>query len=202
MNRSPIRFVCQGAGNNAGAGERMWSAKIMNRVVVGLAVAAMAAVGVGTAAVPAVAMDAPAAARHSQVPEAIKVPAGNKKIATMPAKGVQTYQCTAGAWVFLQPDAILRYQGRAEVLHSKGPVWTSVRDGSSVTAAAAANSPVPDAIPQLLLKSTGNRGPGLFAGVTYIQRLNTTGGVAPTGTCTGATVSVPYTADYTFWVAS
>jgi hypothetical protein len=76
-------------------------------------------------------------------------------------------------------------------------------DGSSVTAAAAANSPVPDSIPQLLLKSTGNRGPGQLGAVTYIQRLNTTGGVSPTGACTdGATSSVRYTADYAFWVAS
>jgi hypothetical protein len=89
------------------------------------------------------------------------------------------------------------------VLHTRGPVWTSVRDGSSVTAAAQANSPVPNSIPQLLLKATANRGPGLFAGITYIQRLKTTGGVSPTGACTdGATASVPYTADYTFWVAA
>lgn len=173
----------------------------MRRAMVGLAVAALAAVGVGGAAVPAGAVE-PARTTHS-VPDAIKVPAGNKKIATMPAQGVQTYQCTGGTWVFLQPDAVLRNRGRAEVLHSRGPVWTSVRDGSSVTAAAAANSPVPNVIPQLLLKSTGNRGPGIFAGVTFIQRLNTTGGLAPAGTCTeGATTSVPYTADYTFWVAS
>jgi hypothetical protein len=136
------------------------------------------------------------------VPDAIKVPDGNKRIAVMPARGVQTYQCTAGAWTFLQPDAILRYHGRPQVLHTKGPVWTSVVDGSSVTAAAQASSPVPNAIPQLLLVSTGNRGPGLLSAVTYIQRLNTTGGLAPTGTCTdGTTTSVPYTADYTFWVA-
>ena len=89
------------------------------------------------------------------------------------------------------------------MLHSKGPVWTSVVDGSSVTAAAAANSPVSGSIPQLLLKSTGNRGPGLLSAVTYIQRLNTTGGAAPTTACTdGATASVRYTADYAFWVAS
>ncbi|HEX6361054.1 DUF3455 domain-containing protein [Actinophytocola sp.] len=175
----------------------------MRRVIAGLAVAALAAVGVGGAAVPAGAMEDVPAAQRSQVPDVIKVPAGNKKIAVMPANGVQTYQCTGGAWVFLQPDAILRYHGRPEVLHSKGPVWTSVRDGSSVTAAAQANSPVPNTIPQLLLKATGNRGPGLFARVTFIQRLNTTGGVAPTGACTeGATASVPYTADYTFWVAA
>jgi Protein of unknown function (DUF3455) len=166
--------------------------------MVGLAVAALVTVGLGGIASSAGA----AAGAKPTVPEAIKVPAGNKKIAVMPAQGVQTYQCVGGAWTFLQPDAILRHHGRAEVLHSKGPVWTSVRDGSSVTAAAAANSPVPNSIPQLLLKATTTRGPGLFANITFIQRLNTTGGVSPTGACTdGATESVPYTADYTFWVA-
>jgi uncharacterized protein DUF3455 len=166
----------------------------MSRVMLGLVVAALVGLGGSTAGATTVTHD---------VPDVIKVPAGNKKIAVMPARGVQTYQCTAGAWTFLQPDAILRHHGRAEVLHSRGPVWTDVFDGSSVTAAAQANSPVPGAIPQLLLKSTGNRGPGLLAGVTYIQRLNTTGGVSPTGACTdGATASVPYTADYAFWVAS
>jgi hypothetical protein len=111
-------------------------------------------------------------------------------------------QCTAGAWTFLQPDAILRNHGRAQVLHTKGPVWTSVVDGSSVTGASQASSPVPNAIPELLLKATANRGPGLLGSVTYIQRLHTTGGLAPAGACTEATtVSVPYTADYAFWVA-
>jgi hypothetical protein len=171
-------------------------------ITIGLAVAAMAAVGVGSVAASASAAPTPATSGHREVPEAIKVPTGNKRIAVMPARGVQTYQCTAGAWTFLQPDAILRNHGVPEVLHSKGPVWTSVVDGSSVTAAAQANSPVPNSIPQLLLKSTGNRGPGLLSAVTFIQRLNTTGGVSPTGACTdGVTASVPYTADYAFWVA-
>jgi hypothetical protein len=170
-------------------------------VVIGVAVAVLVSGGGGAAA--AVPESGTAVATHRQVPEAIKVPDGNRRIAVMPARGVQTYQCAAGAWTFVQPDAILRHHGRAEVLHTKGPVWTSVADGSSVTAAAQASSPVDGAIPQLLLKSTGNRGPGLLAGVTYIQRLNTTGGVSPTGACTdGATASVPYTADYTFWVAT
>jgi hypothetical protein len=85
---------------------------------------------------------------------------------------------------------------------TKEIMW-SVVDGSSVSAAAAANSPVPNSIPQLLLKSIGNRGPGLLSAVTFIQRLNTTGGASPTGACTdGVTASVPYTADYTFWVAN
>jgi len=162
-----------------------------------LAVAAMAAIGVGAAAIPVSATQE----NHRPVPEAIRVPDGNVRIAVMPAKGVQTYQCVAGAWTFLQPDAILTQHGRPAVLHSKGPVWTDVRDGSSVTAAVQGSSPVPGAIPQLLLKSTANRGPGLLAEVTFVQRLNTKGGLAPTGSCTdGTTASIPYTADYAFWV--
>jgi uncharacterized protein DUF3455 len=67
---------------------------------------------------------------------------------------------------------------------------------------AQASSPVPNAIPQLLLKAIANRGPGVLAAVTYVQRLHTTGGLAPTGVCADeATTSVPYTADYAFWVA-
>ena len=135
------------------------------------------------------------------MPEPIRVPDGYRRIASMQSRGVQTYQCTNGAWTFLQPDAILQFNGRAQVLHTRGPVWTSVVDGSSVTGTVVASAPQPDAIPELLLSSTANRGPGLLAEVRYIQRLDTTGGLSPTGACTeGVTASVPYTADYTFWV--
>lgn len=181
----------------------MYRLRRLRGTTIGLAVVAMATLGLGGAASAAGAAPAPTGSGQRGVPEAIKVPDGNKRIAVMPARGVQTYQCTAGAWTFLQPDAILRHHGVAAVLHTRGPVWTSVVDGSSVTAATQAQSPVPGAIPQLLLASTGNRGPGLLAAVTYIQRLNTTGGLAPAGACTteGATVSVRYTAKYAFWVA-
>jgi hypothetical protein len=168
----------------------------VRKISAGFAIAAFAATALGAAAAPAAATHVP------DVPSVLKVPDGNKVIAVMPARGVQTYQCTSNAWTFVQPDAILTSRGRPEVLHSKGPVWTSVLDGSSVTAAAVANSPVPNAIPELLLKSTGNRGPGKLSKVTFIQRLKTTGGVAPTGSCSeGVTASVPYTADYAFYEA-
>lgn len=166
-----------------------------------LAAAAIVTVSLGLvgAAMPA---GAAQSSGRSDVPNEIKVPQGNKRVATMPARGVQTYQCTGNAWTFLQPDAILRHRGHPEALHTAGPVWTSVRDGSSVTAESVASSPVDGAIPQLLLRATDNRGPGIFADVTYIQRLDTRGGLAPTGACTdGTTVSVRYSADYVFWVA-
>jgi hypothetical protein len=180
------------------------------RITVGVTVAAFAAAVAALAAVPAGAapqasgtLTTDQSSDQSGVPVAIRVPHGNTRIATMASEGVQTYQCTNGAWTFQQPDAILQFNGRAQVLHTRGPVWTSVVDGSSVTAAVVASSPVPDAIPELLLSATAHRVPGLLAAVTYVQRLDTTGGLAPTGACTeGTTASVPYTADYAFWNAS
>jgi len=176
----------------------------------GVAVAAFAAVGIGVAAVPAGAAPAVSAkttanqsqeADQSGLPAAIRVPDGFKRIAEMSSRGVQTYKCTNGAFTFLQPDAILQFNGRAQVLHTAGPVWTSVIDGSSVSGAVIGTAPSENAIPQVLLSSTANRGPGLLADVKFIQRLDTTGGLSPTGACTeGTTASVPYTADYTFWV--
>lgn len=76
----------------------------------------------------------------------------------------------------------------------------STVDGSTVDAAAIATSPKTGTIPELLLQSTGTRGTGVFADVSYIQRLNTHGGVAPTTACTGTDqISVPYSAVYTFY---
>jgi hypothetical protein len=177
------------------------------RFAVGVAAAAVAAAWLSVAALPAgaapalavKASDSPVAAQD-RVADAVQVPAGNKRITEMAARGVQTYQCTNGAFTFVQPDAILFDDGRATVLHTAGPVWTSVIDGSSVTGAVVASSPVPGAIPEVLLSGVAHRGPGLLSAVTFIQRLDTTGGLAPTGRCTtGTTASVPYTADYAFW---
>ena len=76
----------------------------------------------------------------------------------------------------------------------------STVDGSAVNGAAVANSPKTGTIPELLLKSTATRGTGVFADVSYMQRLNTHGGVAPTTACTGTDqVSVPYPATYAFY---
>jgi hypothetical protein len=58
----------------------------------------------------------------------------------------------------------------------------------------------------LLLQSVGSKkgptGGDLLADATFIQRLNTSGGAAPTSVCTvGQTQLVPYTADYYFFRA-
>jgi hypothetical protein len=65
----------------------------------------------------------------------------------------------------------------------------------------------PTAIPWLLLRaastSEGLSGDRLAA-TTFIQRINTTGGLTPSAsdcsaTTVGRTAEVPYTADYWFW---
>jgi len=48
----------------------------------------------------------------------------------------------------------------------------------------------------------GPRGGDELAATTYIQRINTTGGLPPAADdCDAATAEVPYTADYVFWTA-
>ncbi|MFD7605853.1 DUF3455 domain-containing protein [Streptomyces mirabilis] len=138
------------------------------------------------------------------VPAALKVPDGNRLTGVFSAAGVQTYTCADGAWKLLEPAATLWAKNdrthRPVALHSRGPVWVSTVDGSAVNAAAIANSPKTGTIPELLLQSTATRGTGVFAGVSYVQRLDTHGGVAPTTACTGTDqISVRYSATYAFY---
>ena len=62
--------------------------------------------------------------------------------------------------------------------------------------------PDPDSIPWLLLEADSHRGDGVLSQVDFIQRLETRGGLAPTGACDPAsdlTVAVPYRARYVFY---
>ena len=96
---------------------------------------------------------------------------------------------------------------------SGNATWQSSFDSSRVWAKATGmvvagtdpeSCPNNGAIPCLLLESIGNtKGPTggrLLANTTFVQRLNTDGGAAPTSDCTvGQTQLVPYTADYYFY---
>ncbi|GGN14896.1 DUF3455 domain-containing protein [Streptomyces fuscichromogenes] len=158
------------------------------------------AASVGNAAVPEAAPRLPVV----KAPAALAVPDGNTLSGVFTGRGTQTYACTDGAWKLLEPAAVLTdRRDRPVALHSRGPVWVSTVDGSAVNASAVATSPKDGTIPELLLKATATRGTGVFGDVTYIQRLGTTGGVAPAGTCTGTDqVGVRYTATYAFYKAS
>jgi hypothetical protein len=138
--------------------------------------------------------------------DSIQVPEGNKLSRHVYARGVQIYKWNGAAWVFVAPMATLyaspRFRGPIGT-HYAGPTWES-NSGSQVVAARVPNtgcSPDPTAVPWLLLQAVSTEGPGIFGCVSYIQRVNTTGGLAPTepGTSIDETVEVPYTAEYFFY---
>jgi Protein of unknown function (DUF3455) len=131
------------------------------------------------------------------------------------AIGFQTYQCnaTGTAWVFTGPVATLyKTTGKPKPIgtHFRNPVTTrpvwQLKDGRSVEAAAivtvaAGTGNIPWLLLQAAVTTAGADGDRLTS-TTFIQRLNTVGGVAPPLPCTpNATMRVPYTADYFFWRA-
>ncbi len=61
----------------------------------------------------------------------------------------------------------------------------------------------PASIPWLILEAVETDGPGIFKRTTFIQRINTTGGLAPTTPPmrAGNEARVPYTAEYVFYRA-
>jgi hypothetical protein len=173
----------------------------------GGALVAAAAIALGVAL--GAAQGATAAPAPPEVPVDIAVPTGNVLSSVGRAQGFQIYVCQPTGWVLQQPMAVLLQNGHKPfALHYGGPTWMAM-DGSSVVAARDGIAPAPTAgaIPWLRLKSTANSGAagGTFTGTTYIQRINTTGGVAPATGCDadhlGATTPVFYTADYYFYRA-
>lgn len=132
----------------------------------------------------------------------LQVPDGHKVAFYAYAEGVQVYRWNGTNWAFVGPEAIL-YDNDDNVVgvHYAGPVWES-NSGSKVRGAVVARAtPDADAIPWLLLGAVETAGPGVFRNVTYIQRVNTTGGLAPAepGAFAGEVARVPYTADYYFY---
>lgn len=156
----------------------------------------------------------PPALETPEVPENLAVPQQNVLAFTAFARGVQVYACaprpddpSVFVWTFKAPDAaLLNDAGERIGAHYAGPVWESA-DGSMVQGKVLgrADAPSSTAIPWLLLEATPQGSSGVFSNVTYIQRLDTVGGIAPTDGCdqaaAGAERGVPYTAVYAFYQA-
>ena len=130
------------------------------------------------------------------------------------AIGVQKYTCQAnGTWLFTDPEATLYKTSHARKpigthylnFATGRPVW-QFKDGSTVEAARTVSVPggagnIAWLLLQTAVTTEGSDGDRL-TGTTWVQRLNTSGGVAPAGACTpGDTIAVPYTTDYFFWKA-
>jgi hypothetical protein len=169
-----------------------------------------AAVPLLCAAVLPLGAHAGADARAADLPPAcasIEVPERNRVCFHAYAVGVQIYRWSGSAWVFVAPAAVLYanadHDGEVGT-HYAGPTWESNSGSKVVGQRIAGCTPDAAAIPWLSLQAVTTQGPGMFHRVTYIQRVNTVGGTAPTapGTSVGEEVQVPYTAEYFFYRAA
>ena len=140
----------------------------------------------------------PAACSHLQVEE------GNKVSFRVYAIGVQIYRWNGSDWTLFAPDAVLYadadYRGKVGT-HYGGPTWES-NSGSYVIASRVRDcTPDPSSVAWLLLRASTKEGPGIFGSTTFIQRVNTTGGVKPgyPGTFVGEEKRIPYTTEYYFY---
>jgi Protein of unknown function (DUF3455) len=164
------------------------------------------------------------------VPPNIQVPAGNKAFLEGHAVGTQDYICLPSgsdfAWTFFGPQATLFNDDDKQVVitHFLSPnpfeggtpraTWQHSQDTSTVWAKAIASYSNPGFvargdIPLVLLQVVGAQPTGgvTLSGTTFIQRLNTSGGAAPSTDCAssadvGKQAFVPYTADYFFYKAA
>ena len=151
---------------------------------------------------------------QASLPDAVKVPAGNKVALETVGVGQITYECRAKAnmagqfeWVFVGPDARLLDRSGKQVGKYYGPpaTWQAL-DGSKLTATQLAVAPSGTGnLPYQLVKANPAMGNGALSGVTYIQRVALKGGVAPAAACSaadkGKRETVGYQADYIFWKA-
>ena len=162
------------------------------------------------------------------VPETIQVPDGNELFLVRHAVGTQDYVCLPSGsefkFVLVTPRATLfdddaqkaiahyfspnPFEGGTtrvtwEDLHDAGIVWAQAVQTSTDTAFVA-----PGAIGWVLLKVVASDGasdtPDALPAATYVQRLNTVGGTAPSTGCSasndvGSQAFVPYQADYYFY---
>jgi hypothetical protein len=167
--------------------------------------------------------------RPPAVPSSIAVPAGNQAVLKGRGVGTQNYVClpaaTGFAWTLFTPQATLFNRSDKEITtHYFGPnpdeagtiraAWQHSRDTSIVWAQAKVPPSfdpafvAPGAVPWLLLevvgKQEGPNGGDTLIETTFIQRVNTAGGLAPTTGCSalsdvGKRAFIPYSADYFFF---
>jgi hypothetical protein len=145
------------------------------------------------------------------IPDRLDVPLNEELALQVRAAGYQVYVCAPMSdsprfeWTLQAPEAdLFDSAGNKIGKHYAGPTW-ELNDGSKVAGRVVARADAPDhtAIPWLLLDATSNAGTGRLAGVSSIQRVNTTGGAPPSQPCNlehaNAEVKVPYAATYFFY---
>jgi hypothetical protein len=148
-----------------------------------------------------------------EVPKEIAVPSGYKVLLKVEARGVQIYKAIETKpgelkWALEGPLADRRDgKGTRAGFHYEGPSWEAtdgskvVRDKSEDVKVAEARKAKED-LPWLLVKLKPEEGkPGVLTSAAFVQRLETSGGLAPTEAPSrvGTKVGVPYQAVYVFY---
>ncbi len=117
----------------------------------------------------------------------IKVPDGQVPVLKFAARGVQVFRCEArgneSAWVFRVPEADL-FDDSGKVVGRHGANFSFEHtDGSRLIGKVQSYDDAPSRNDlRWLLFTTTSYGKGAFEGVTYVQRINTKGGMPP-ATC-------------------
>lgn len=203
----------------------VWETQITRRIVNLACATALAVVSLASSLQPARAD----ALKPPAVPANIQVPSGNKLFLVGRAVGTQNYICLpvdgGVKFILFTPQATLFKEQKQITTHYFSPnpfeggtvraTWQHAKDNSTVWGKVAdGNSSIdpayvaPGAIPWLLVTIVGAQaGPDdsdKLAATTYIQRINTAGGVAPSTGCAspadvGNKAFVPYTTDYLFY---
>jgi hypothetical protein len=137
----------------------------------------------------------------------IKAPDGHEPAVELSARGVQIFRCErvgeAFEWRFRQPEAEL-FDANGQAVGRHGANFSfEHRDGSRLlgTVVAHEKADSPDTLPWLLL-SAKSFGKGAFGGVSYVQRVNTRGGMPPAGCSAGQAsglLRVEFSADFVFY---
>jgi hypothetical protein len=147
-----------------------------------------------------------------QAEVSIDVPAGARQVLQVKGEGFQIYTCTSTSqspkWVLKAPEAkLLDDAGRVVGTHFAGPSW-KLSDGGQVAGELIASQPSSDSdsVAWLLLRAKPGTATGSLAGIAFIRRTNTHGGVPGTVGCqadtdAGKSERIPYTATYTFYAA-
>lgn len=163
------------------------------------------------AAALAIALPAAAITEPTGIAPSLRASANEAPAFVLNGNGVYIYQCKQSAldpnayyWSFVVPDATLYEGSRSVARFATVGLMEALGDRSSISGVVRSSQGAgPANLPWTLMQAQPLAETGMFAGVTSIQRVNTSGGAAPVGGCgpdnTGDEARIAFQADYYFY---
>lgn len=174
--------------------------------LVGCAQTAPVPGGVTAAAVAPVPSATPPGPIYSLLHRALPTPEGRSEVLRLHGQGTQIFRCDTLAagprWVYQLPEAELRGADGRSVVHHGANLSFEHIDGSRLIGEIVDHVPAPgdNALPWILV-ATRSFGTGTLAGIAYVQRVATAGGMPPPqceAAQLGQVLRVPFAADFVF----